>query len=60
MREEPPLSHKNVIDWAPRQEVLGFDLDTERMTTSLPNREINELQEMLQEWPEETNKATVR
>ena len=24
--EEPRLSHKKVIDWAPQQDVLGFDL----------------------------------
>ena len=58
--EEPLLSHKKVTDWAPRQEVLGFDLDTERMTISLPGRKITELREMLQEWPEERSKATVR
>ena len=58
--KEPLLSHENMTNWAPRQEVLGFDLDTERMTISLPGRKINEKQEMLQEWPEERSKATVR
>ena len=60
--EKPLLSQKkkNVTDWAPRQEVLGFDSDTERMTISLPGRKIKELREMLQEWLEERSKATVR
>ena len=40
--------------------MLGFDLDTERMTISLPGRKINELREMLQEWPEQRSTATVR
>ena len=44
---EPLLSHQKVTDWAPRQEGLGLDLNTERMTISLPdNRNINELQKM--------------
>ena len=54
------MSHKKVTDWAPRPEVLGFDLDTERLTISLPGGKINQLPEMLEEWPEERNKATVR
>ncbi|CAN0532247.1 unnamed protein product, partial [Laminaria digitata] len=54
------LSHKKVTDWAPKQEVLGFDLDTERMTISLPARKINELHEMLEDWPPERRTATVR
>ena len=58
--EEPLLSHKKVTDRAPPQKVLGFDLGTEIMTISLPDRKINELREMLEEWPEEKNKATVR
>ena len=56
---EPLLSHKNLTDRVPRQEMLGFDLDTERMTISLPGNKINVLREMLQESPEERSKATV-
>ena len=58
--EEPLLPHKKVADWAPRKEVLGFDLDTERMAISLPGRKNNEQREMLQEWPEERSNAAVR
>ena len=29
--EELLMSHKKVTDWAPQQEVLGLDLDTERV-----------------------------
>ena len=46
--EEPLLSHTSITDWAPQQEMLAFDLDTEKMTTSLPARE---MQELLPEWP---------
>ena len=58
--EEPLLSLKTVTDWAPQQEVLGFNLDTEKMTISLPPRNIRELQELLDEWPEARLTATVR
>ena len=34
--EELLLPHKNVTDWAPQQKMPGFDLDTEKMTISLP------------------------
>ena len=58
-KEEPLLSHTNITDWAPQQEMLGFDLDTEKMTISisLPARE---MQELLPEWPAENLTATVR
>ena len=58
--KKPLLSQKKVTDWATRQEVPGFDLDTERMTISLLGRKINELRDMLQEWTEKRNNATVR
>lgn len=49
--DEPLLSHKNVTYWAPQQEVLGFKLDTEAMTISLPLRKLRDLQERSEEWP---------
>ena len=58
-REEPLLSHK-VTDWAPQQEVLGFDLDTEKMKISLPAGKVGELRELLEEWPTGGCTATVR
>ena len=57
--EEPLLWHK-VTDWATQQEVLGFDLDKERMTISLPARKISELQKMLEDWPAGGRTAMVR
>ena len=51
---EPRLSHTNVIDWSPRQEVVGFTLDTEAMTISLPLRRMFDLQERLDESPATT------
>ena len=58
--EEPLLSHKKVTDWAPQQEVLGFDLDREKMTISLPARKVKELRKLLEEWPAGRSTATVR
>lgn len=48
---ESLLSRTKVTDCPPPQEVLGFDLDTEIMTISLPARNLNELKEMLEDWP---------
>ena len=59
-REEPLLSHKKVTDWAPLQEVLWFDRDTEKITTSLPPRKAKELRELMEEWPTGRRTATVR
>ena len=57
---ESLLSHKKVTDWAPQLELLGFNLDMEKLTTSLPPRNIRELQELLEEGPERRRTATVR
>ena len=48
--EETLLSNKKVTYWAPPQEVLGFDLDTERMAISLPGRNIDKVREALKDW----------
>ena len=59
--EKKPLwSLKKVAGWAPQQEAPGFGLDTERMLIPLPDRNINELRAMLEDWPEERTKPTVR
>ena len=58
--EETLLSPKKVTDWPPKQEVLGFDLDTEKMTISLPTRKVKELQEVLEEGPTGKSTAIVR
>lgn len=57
--EEPLLSHKKVSDRAPRQVELGFVRDTKILTMSLPVWKIRKLQEMLKDFPEERNMATV-
>ena len=49
-----------MTDWATQQEVLGFDLGTERMTISLPARMISEFQKMLEDWPDGGRTVMVR
>ena len=58
--EEPLLSQKKVTDWAPQKDMLGFDLDAEKMTIALPARKVRELREPLEEWPAGRCTATVR
>ena len=57
--KEPMLSHKKVTDWAPQQDVVGFDLDMERMTVSLPAKKVLELRKLLEERPAGRSTATV-
>ena len=57
---EPLPSHKKVTDWAPRWEVLGFTLNTEAMTVSLPLQKLRDLQERLEAWSTTRETATVR
>ena len=60
-REEEPLwSHKKVTGWATQQEVLGYDIDTESMTISLPVLRVGELRERLVDWPAGRNTTTVK
>ena len=47
--EKPLLSPKKVMDWAPQQKVLGFDLDTETMSILLSARKVREMRELLEE-----------
>ena len=47
--EKPLLSPKKVMDWAPQQKVLGFDLDTEKMSILLSARKVREMRELLEE-----------
>ena len=59
MGGESLISHKKVTHWAPKQEVLGFMLDTEAMAISLPLRKLGDLQERWEEWPATRETATI-
>lgn len=41
---------RKVTDWSKQHEVLGFFLDTDELTISLPIRKIKELKEKLAQW----------
>ena len=49
--EEPLLSPRKVTGWAMLQKVLGYDIDTEAMTISLPPRHVDYLGARVAEWP---------
>ena len=59
-RGEPLLSHKKVTDWATQQEVMGYDIDTERMTIALPARNVHDLRTRWAEAPEGRQTATMK
>ena len=58
--EEPLLSHRKVTSWETRQEMLGYDIDTESMTIALPARKVDDLRARVAEWPPERETATVK
>lgn len=59
-REEPVLTPKKMTGWATEQEELRFWMDTESMTTFLPQRKLNDLVEWLRAWPLRRNSAMVK
>ena len=58
--EEPLLSRKKVTGWATQQEVLGYDIDTESMTITLPTWQVDDLRSRVAEWTAERQSAAVR
>ena len=58
--EMPLPSFRKVTDWAPQPEVLGFNLDRNKMKISLPPRNVRELKELREEWLEGRRPTTAR
>lgn len=56
----PVLSQKKLTNWAVCQEVLGFDIDTQRMRMKLPERKRVEILQLLQKWPSTRKTATAK
>lgn len=56
----PILSQKKLTNWAVCQEVLGFDIDTQRMRIKLPERKRLEMLQLLQKWPSTRMTATAK
>ena len=49
---DPPLpASRKVSCWHSRLEVLGWDLDTVRMTTSIPPAQLARTRDLLRQWP---------
>ena len=58
--DPPLLSPKKITDFETRLKVLGWILDTEKLTVSMTPRKLEKLQRMLGEWPVSRQTATVR
>ena len=56
----PVLSQKKLTDWAVCQEVLGFDIDTQKMRIKLPERKRKKVLQLLQKWPSTRKTATAK
>lgn len=59
-REQPVLASKTITAWATGYEVLGFWVDAESITISLPQRKVDDLVEWLRAWPPGIKTAMVR
>ena len=49
--DPPLLASRKVSCWDSRLEVLGWDLDTVRMTTSIPPAQLARTRDLLRQWP---------
>ena len=49
--DPPLLSTSKITDWDTRLEVLGWIIDTEALTVTLPSRKRLKLRSLLAEWP---------
>ena len=59
--DDPPLlSREKNTDFCTRLEVLGWILDTQRLTVTMPAHKQQKLDEVLSEWPTTRTSATAR
>ena len=56
----PVLSQNKWTNWAVVQEILGFDIGTQRMRMKLPERKREEMLQILQRWPSTRKTATAK
>ena len=56
----PVMSQKKLTDWLVAQEILGFVVDTQKMSISVPARKIDEIQTLLKEWPSTRQEAKAK
>ena len=58
---DPPLrSVRKITDWDTQLEVLGWIIDTEALTVTLPSHKRLKLQKLLAEWPSSRTSASAR
>jgi hypothetical protein len=57
--EPAVVSQKKLTHWQTIQTVLGWEIDTNAMTISLPKEKIDKLVSLLQQWPESRKVATM-
>ena len=60
MSDPPLLSTSKITDWDTRLEVLGWIIDTEALTVTLPSRKRLKLRSLLAEWPPSRASASAR
>lgn len=58
--EPPLLSRDKITSWDTRMEMLGWVIDTQAMTISVPQDKIAKLRGLLQEWPVDRKTASVK
>ena len=58
--DPPLLSTSKITDWDTRLEVLGWIIDTEALTVTLPSRKRLKLRSLLAEWPPSRASASAR
>ena len=60
MSDPPRLSTSKITNWDTRLEVLGWIIDTEALTVTLPSRKRLKLRSLLAEWPPSRASASAR
>lgn len=58
--EPPLLSRDKITSWDTRMDMLGWTIDTKAMTISVPQEKIAKLRALLQEWPSDRERASVK
>ena len=58
--DPPLLSARKITDWDTQLEVLGWIIDTEALTVTLPSHKSLKLQNLLPEWPSSRTTASAK
>ena len=55
-----PAGSATILGWSTRSEVLGWVLDTDKLTISLPSRKSYKFRQVLADWPHCQDSATCK